>query len=129
MKTTLNDLKNHLAIVDDIGHANNLLGWDQNTYMPVGANAARGQMMATLSLLAHERLTDKRVGKWLKELEKNKFALGSVDGATVRQVRRAYDRSTKLPASFIETLTKQRSKAQGVWIEARQKNDFAFIGS
>jgi carboxypeptidase Taq len=127
MKTTLNDLKNHLAIVDDIGHANSLLGWDQNTYMPMGANAARGQMMATLSLLAHERLTDKRVGKWLKELEKNKFASGSVDGATVRQVRRAYNRSTKLPASFIETLTKQRSKAQGVWIEARQKNDFALF--
>jgi carboxypeptidase Taq len=126
-KTTMNDLKNHLAVVDDIGHANSLLGWDQNTYMPAGANAARGQMMATLGILAHERLTDKRVGKWLKELENSKFAPSSVDGATIRQVRRAYNRSTKLPASFIETWTKQRSKAQGVWIEARQKNDFALF--
>jgi carboxypeptidase Taq len=127
MKTTLNELKNHFAVIDDIGHANSLLSWDQNVYMPPGANAARGQMMATLSLLSHERLTDKRVGKWLKELEKANLSANSIDGATVRQVRRAYDKATKLPPAFIETITKQRSKAQAVWIEARQKNDFAMF--
>jgi carboxypeptidase Taq len=127
VKTTMNELKNHLAIFDDINQANSLLGWDQNTYMPAGAVAARGQIMATLSTLSHERLTDKRVGKWLKELEKGKMMAGSVDSATVRQTRRAYNKATKIPASFIETLTKQRSKAQAVWIEARQKNDFALF--
>jgi carboxypeptidase Taq len=121
-KATLNDLKNHLAIVTDIGDANSLLSWDQNTKMPAGANVARGQMMATLGILAHERMTDKRVGKWLKELGQAK--LSPVDVAMVRQARRAYDRSTKIPASFVETWAKQRSKAQAVWIEARQKNDF-----
>jgi carboxypeptidase Taq len=126
-KATLTELKNHFAVIDDIGYANNLLSWDQNTYMPPGANAARGQMMATLGLLAHERLTDKRVGKWLKELGKANFTANSVDGATVRQVRRAYDKATKIPPSFIETWTKQRSKSQAVWIEARQKNDFALF--
>jgi carboxypeptidase Taq len=123
-KTTLNDLKNHFAIIDDIGNAASLLGWDQNTKMPPGANAARGQMMATLGVLSHERMTDKRVGKWLKELEKAKLSQGSVDGAMVQQARRTYDRATKIPASFVETWAKQRSKAQALWIEARQKNDF-----
>jgi carboxypeptidase Taq len=126
-KATLNELKSHLAINDDIGQAISLLGWDQNTYMPPGANAARGQIMATLSSLSHERLTDKRVGKWLRELEKAKLADSSTDGATVRQVRKAYDKATKIPTSFIETWMKQRSKAQAVWIEARQKNDFALF--
>jgi carboxypeptidase Taq len=121
-KTILNDLKNHFAIIDDIGNANSLLGWDQNTKMPPGANAARGQMMATLGVLSHERMTDKRVGKWLKELDKAK--LSSVDSAMVYQAHRSYDRATKIPASFVETWAKQRSKAQAVWIEARQKNDF-----
>jgi carboxypeptidase Taq len=121
-KTTLNDLKNHFAIIDDIGNANSLLGWDQNTKMPPGANAARGQMMATLGVLSHERMTDKRVGKWLKELDKAK--LSPVDKAMVQQAHRSYDRATKIPASFVETWAKQRSKAQAVWIEARQKNDF-----
>ncbi len=123
-KTTLNDLKNHLAIIDDIGYANSLLSWDQNTKMPPGANAARGQMMATLGILAHERMTDKRVGKWLRELDKVNLSPKGVDHAMVRQARRSYDRSTKLPASFVEIWVKQRSKAQAVWIEARQKNDF-----
>jgi carboxypeptidase Taq len=122
MKATLNELKNHLAVIDDISYANSLLSWDQNTYMPPGANAARGQMMATLGVLSHERMTDKRVGKWLKELEKGK--LSPTDGALVWQARRIYDRATKIPTSFVETFTKQRSKAQAVWIEARQNNDF-----
>lgn len=122
MKSTLNDLKNHFAVVDDIGNAASLLGWDQNTKMPAGANTARGQMMATLGVLSHERMTDKRVGKWLKELEKAK--LSPVESAMVRQTRRTYDRATKIPADFVETWAKQRSKAQAVWIEARQKNDF-----
>lgn len=121
-KATLNDLKNHFAVIDDIGNANSLLGWDQNTKMPPGANAARGQMMATLGVLSHERMMDKRVGKWLKDLAKAK--LSPVDGAMVWQARRIYDRATKIPASFVETWAKQRSKAQAVWIESRQKNDF-----
>jgi carboxypeptidase Taq len=122
VKATLNDLKNHFAVVDDIGNATSLLGWDQNTKMPPGANTARGQIMATLGVLSHERVTDKRVGKWLKELDKAK--LSPVEGAMVRQTRRTYDRATKIPADFVETWAKQRSKAQAVWIEARQKNDF-----
>jgi carboxypeptidase Taq len=121
-KTTLNDLKNHFAIIDDLGYAASLLSWDQNTKMPPGANAARGQTMATLGVLSHERVTDKRVGKWLKELEKAK--LSPVETAMVRQVRRGYDQATKLPTSFVEAWTKQRSKAQAVWIEARQTNNF-----
>lgn len=121
-KATLNELKNHFAIIDDIGNANSLLSWDQNTKMPPGANAARGQMMATLGVLSHERMTDKRVGKWLKELDKAK--LSPVDAAMVYQAHRSYDRATKIPASFVEVWAKQRSKAQAVWIEARQKNDF-----
>ncbi len=31
-----------------------LLGWDRETYMPEGGEAARGQQMATLEAVAHE---------------------------------------------------------------------------
>ncbi|MGL4611846.1 MAG: carboxypeptidase M32, partial [Trueperaceae bacterium] len=122
MKSTLNDLKNHFAVINDISDALSLLSWDQSTKMPPGANAARGQIMATLGVLSHERMTDKRVGRWLKDLDKAK--LSPVESAMVREVHRSYDRATKVPAAFVEAWTKQRSKAQGVWIEARQKNDF-----
>jgi carboxypeptidase Taq len=124
-KLTLNELKNHFAIIDDLGQAGSLLGWDQNTYMPTGANAARGQQMATLGVLIHERVTDKRVGKWLRELSKAK--LGSTDAAMVARVRHGYERATKVPAAFVETLAKHRSKSQAVWIQARQENKFALF--
>ena len=124
-KTTLNELKNHFAIIDDLGNVANLLGWDQNTYLPTGGNAARGQQMATLGVLIHDRVTDKRVGKWLKELAKAK--LSPTDAAMVARVQHGYNRATKIPADFIETYTKQRTKTQGVWIQARKENNFAMF--
>jgi carboxypeptidase Taq len=124
-KTILYDLKNHFAVIDDLGNAANLLGWDQNTYMPPGGNAARGQQMATLGVMIHDRITDKRVGKWLKELAKAK--LNASDAALVARVRHAYERATKIPADFIEAYTKQRTQTQSVWIQARQSNNFAMF--
>lgn len=81
--------------------------------------------MATLGVLIHDRITDKRVGKWLKELNKSK--LSPRDAAMVARVQHGYDRATKIPAAFIEAYTKQRSKTQSLWIQARQKNDFALF--
>jgi carboxypeptidase Taq len=125
MKTTLNALKNHFAILDDLGTAGSLLGWDQNTYMPDGASSTRGQQMATLGVLIHERATDKQVGKWLKELSKAK--LNPTDAALVARVQHGYDRATKIPSEFIEAYTKQRTRTQSVWIQARQSNNFAMF--
>lgn len=124
-KTILYDLKNHFAVIDDLGNAASLLGWDQNTYMPPGGNAARGQQMATLGVMIHDRITDKRVGKWLKELAKAK--LNASDAALVARVRHAYERATKIPADFIEAYTKQRTQTQSVWIQARQSKNFAMF--
>ena len=125
MKTTLNDLKNHFAIIDDLGTAASLLGWDQNTYMPAGATAARGQQMATLGVLIHQQVTDKQVGKWLKELGKAK--LSPTDTAMVARIHHGYKRATKVPGAFVEEITKHRAKSQGAWIQARQENNFAMF--
>ena len=37
----INQLKNHLAEIDDLKHAVHVLGWDQQTYMPPGGGEAR----------------------------------------------------------------------------------------
>ena len=61
----LERLKKRYATIADIGAANSVLFWDQQTYMPKGAIAGRAEQMATLSRLAHEMLVDSETGRLL----------------------------------------------------------------
>src|SRR5690606_11038006 len=54
----LTDLKNRLALVQDLRASAAVLEWDQETYMPPGAAEARAHQLATLKTLAHRRFTD-----------------------------------------------------------------------
>jgi carboxypeptidase Taq len=45
--------------------------------------------------------------------------------ANVREIRRQYDRAVKLPKELVEELARVTTRAQQVWQEARQADDFA----
>lgn len=132
-KELLRELKERLAVWVDLKQARALLEWDQQTYMPLAASAARGQQAATLSALAHEHLTDERVGELLtalSEAEDNTEAgsaagLDAVDQALLRVTRRHYDQAVKLPESFVREWASVTAEAQQVWVQAREDDDFA----
>jgi carboxypeptidase Taq len=42
--------------IDIIRQAQSILGWDANTLMPEGSSESRGEQLAMLSKLAHQRL-------------------------------------------------------------------------
>ena len=67
-ETKLAELRRRLAEVSDLNYAGAVLGWDQATYMPPGGAAARARQVATLSRLAHEKLTDPELGRLLDSL-------------------------------------------------------------
>ena len=58
----LQELKTHLAEVNDIESAAALLYWDQATYMPPGGAAARGRQIATLRHISHTKFTRPAIG-------------------------------------------------------------------
>ena len=62
MADSLEQLKERLAEVTDLGKVGRLLGWDQQTMMPPAGTAHRAEQFATLSRLVHERFTDPEVG-------------------------------------------------------------------
>jgi carboxypeptidase Taq len=104
-----------------------LLGWDEQTYLPRGGSAYRGDQMALLAGLHHERATDPRVGELLGLVEGSDLLADpdSVESANVREWRRGFDRVTKLPRSLVEELARTTSMAQQEWVEARKASDFA----
>ncbi len=103
-----------------------VLGWDEQTYMPPGGAQARGDQMALLAGLHHERATDPRVGELLGDVEGSDLVTGSdsPEAANVRELRRDYDRRNRLPRSLVEELAKTTTIAQQEWVAARQGKNF-----
>ncbi|MEJ2287549.1 MAG: carboxypeptidase M32 [Deinococcales bacterium] len=122
--TLYRDLVARAAVISDLTQAHAVLSWDENTYMPPGAAEARGQQMATLETIAHERLTDPALGELVEALEAAGLPEDSVEAAAVRQARRAVDRATKLPVELVEALGKHTARSRAVWARARQEQDF-----
>ena len=127
----MQELRTRLMEVGDLQHVNSLLGWDQSTYMPAGGAPARGRQSALLAQLAHERFTDKRLGKLLDELRSYEESLpfDSDDASLIRVTRREYERAVKIPPEFMAILEEHSALAYQTWTVARPANDFASVRS
>lgn len=110
----------------DLGRIGGLLGWDQETMMPPGGAPGRARQRATLEALAHERLTRPRMGELLEALAgpAAEGRLDPVDAASVRVLRRDYDRAVKLPTELVRALAQTTSEAVEVWRRARADSRF-----
>src|SRR3712207_6510507 len=122
-EVVLERLKKRLAAISDVGSANGVLFWDQQTYMPKGGVAGRAEQMATLSRLAHEMLVDAETGRLLDAAGEPDPE--TVSGALVRRARREYERATRLPSRLVEELSRATALAEPAWAEARANSDWS----
>ena len=106
-----------------LGQVAGRLGWDQETVMPRGAAPQRGEEMAALEKVLHARRTAPQVGEWLAASDPT--TLDSVAQAQLREIRRSFERASKVPADLAARIAKVTSNAQGKWAEARAADDFA----
>jgi carboxypeptidase Taq len=103
-----------------------LLGWDEETYMPPGGAAHRGEQMALLAGMQHDRTAHPRVGELLAILESSPLMANpdSPEAVNTREIRRAYHRATRLPRRLIQELARVTTLAQHDWAFARRDGDF-----
>ena len=97
------------------------LGWDQETVMPRGAAPQRAEEMGAMESVLHARRTDPRIGDWLEGAS----AEDEVAKANLREIRRSWERNTKVPAKLAAELARVTSLAQGIWAEARAAEDWS----
>lgn len=97
------------------------LGWDQETMMPRGAADQRADEMAALEGVLHARRTDPRIADWLERAE----APDEEGQRTLELIRRSHRRQSCLPARLAAELARATSLGQGIWAEARAKDDVA----
>jgi carboxypeptidase Taq len=127
VEARLTDLRDRLREIADLGAAGAVLSWDQATYMPKGGAAQRARQGATLSRLAHERLTDPALGRLLDGLQPYADRLPETadDACLIRVTRRDVEKAVKVPAEFMARWSEARSASYDAWTTARPANDFA----
>lgn len=121
------ELVGHLRQTSLLGSCVNVLGWDEQTYLPTAGAEHRSNQLGLLAGMIHDRVTHPRVGELLGELGQ-RSDLGEPDSppvVNVRESRRQYDRATKLPKALVEELSRVTSLGQQAWVKARKASDFA----
>ncbi len=121
--TDLNRFKEYFAEFARLRYISQLLNWDQQVYMPDGSSNSRAEQIAMLEGLIHEKLVSEKAKDLIKEAEKVSN-LNLVDNAHVREVRREYDKATKVPGSLVKEMAKTASLGEKVWEKAKQTNDY-----
>ncbi len=123
-------LISHVKEAQLLGSTAGLLGWDQETMMPPKGLPFRSQQLALLAKMAHGMRTDPRIGEWLDACESDTELTAeptSVPAVNLREIRRDYDRSTKLPSELVVELSQTSSMAKAEWKRAREQREFGIF--
>lgn len=105
-----------------------LLGWDEETNLPRGGARHRGEQQALLAGLEHYRAIDPHLGELLAECDASLPEGRPIEAANLKELRRRYERATRLPRSLVEALARTATLSQDAWLaakEARRFGDFA----
>src|SRR5215510_6283437 len=126
-QTAYDSLCKHAREAAILNSMQGLLGWDERTKLPPAGGEYRAEQMSFLAGLIHKKQTAAEVGEWLAELIDSPLAADrhSQAGADIINLKRDYERKTKLPQALVEELAKLEVLGQQMWVEARKANDYA----
>jgi carboxypeptidase Taq len=129
MEKKIQQLRILLEEISDLNYISALLGWDQQTYMPPKGAEARGDQLALVGRLTHERATSAELGKLLDELNPYAATLDpdSDDARLVKVAAHDFDKNTRVSSSYIVAFAQATTLGQQAWMEARQQSDFSIF--
>ena len=112
-------LRARLREIADLDGAVSVVTWDQAVAMPPGGGAARGQVLATLARLRHERWLDPELERALESAEAAAADEGEGAAALVRVVRRDLERHRRVPSAYVARASEHASASYDAWLAAR----------
>ncbi|MCP4703987.1 MAG: carboxypeptidase M32, partial [candidate division Zixibacteria bacterium] len=120
------DLKSRMKEIATLNSTAGVLYWDQETYLPSGADDHRAEQLAQIEKLTHEWFTGPVINELISTVETSDLVSDrtSEAGVNIREWRRLYNWEVKLPSKFVQEFARTTSKATRIWSEARKNNDF-----
>ena len=125
MNAALEELEKTAAELLQLDRMINLLDWDQGVNMPPRGERDRALQVEMLTSLRHERLTDQRTGEIIEAAGQQ--SLSPEQRAGVRELKRAYDRATRLSPKLVQALARASVEGYSAWSAARPADDFSAL--
>ena len=122
-------LEHRFGRLSALGDAGGILGWDQQTTMPLGAAGRRAEQLATLAVLSHEILVATETADLLGTAEQGATELEPWQQANLHEMRRAFSHATALPGELVEARSKAASRCEIAWRQARADADFNSVAT
>jgi carboxypeptidase Taq len=93
--------------------------------MPPNASDSRAKQMSVVAGVLHDKNTNPEIGASLDILEKSDLSsLNEWEKAVIRDARRNYNKTTKIPKKLAQREAELASIGQDTWVVARKENDF-----
>jgi carboxypeptidase Taq len=120
--TAYQELEQRFRRIARLNGAIAVLHWDSATMMPAGGARTRADQLATLGVLAHERLIDPALGDLIAKADAD--TLDEWQAANLQAMRRQWRHATAVPSDLVEARSLATSEAEMIWRSARAQNDF-----
>jgi carboxypeptidase Taq len=124
MPNAYDTLLDHVRDTYALRSAGSLLGWDQETMMPIKGGETRARSLSAISRVLHQRVTDTAFGDLLAAAETN-VELSATQQACLKALRRDRDKAVKIPEQLAADLALTSSLSQQAWVDCRANNDAA----
>lgn len=119
----IKDIINKYRVIWAIGHAQSLMGWDAETYMPREGVKERAIAQSELSVLSQQLILRP---EFVESVDKASQLedLNDYEKGVVRVLQRRIRIAKALPPWLVAEYSKVTQEAVVVWREAKQQNDF-----
>ncbi|MBW7456507.1 carboxypeptidase M32 [Paenibacillus sepulcri] len=126
VEQALSSFRERIAQIKSYEEALGVLYWDLRTGAPRKGMEARSEAIGMLSGQMFKLSTAPELGEWLTELEQegNLGDLSEIDRRLVKETRKDYDRSVKIPPKLYQEYVVLTSQAESMWEEAKAKSDY-----
>jgi carboxypeptidase Taq len=127
MTVALDELREYLGEISDLGRARALLFWDERTKMPPRGAAIRAEQLATLTGIRHRMQSADELGRLLDEAESSLDGPepDSFESSLIRITRRDWAKARRVPAQLRAETARVTSIAEHAWERCREQSDFA----
>jgi carboxypeptidase Taq len=104
-----------------------LIFWDLRTGAPKNGVEQRSEVIGMLSSDVFEMSTSSEMAAYLAKLTPQMQQLDTITQKLLEECQKEYDRNKKIPAEEYKEYVILQSKAESMWEEAKEKEDFAMF--
>ena len=104
-----------------------LIQWDLETKTPIKSKSYLAELVGELSMQEYDLFTSDEFVSSVEALNKEKNNLTEIEKKEIELSMEEIEKKKKVPADEYEAYAKLTSINQGIWEEAKAKNDFSIV--